>query len=335
MKRCIKCIMAMVSVVLVLCTSFALPASASAVNRKDAYRIFPRLEGETMAQYYAVEVYIGNERYHEGTSINWTSQGVVEAYQHSVLQWTEVTDSSLEDVLNFPEDSNTWVSVASNTIQASILPTQILGTFFFNGADMAGSSYGSYFAYLFDEAYYSDSSLYEYSLNGDRPFAIRWSITGVYNSGETQTRQYVYIAFPTAGSEDNKDQTCHPIYIGTNHPQQCIYLGQVMEEAEWLSEKEALESEHAEELEAAKADAYSEGYSAGVTASSGGISIDTSDPVNVVLGFFSVLFKGCRDFITPFLSIEFSGVSLLAIIGTIGLILFVGLVIFFIVKIKG
>lgn len=86
-------------------------------------------------------------------------------------------------------------------------------------------------------------------------------------------------------------------------------------------------------IAAERDNAYDQGFADGNA--SAGLGLDTSSPEKTVLSFFAVLFKGVRDFIFPFLEVEISGVSILTLVGVIGLIVFVAIVIGIVAKVRG
>lgn len=201
-----------------------------------------------------------------------------------------------------------------------------------------------------------------YSLHTNNgAFAVRWTAKH-FETGDEMKFCYIGICAPQVRSGDDPDASAKLINLGINaHPFSASGDGDQVALREQIDQLQAtitqMETDHASEiadlnathaneidylngqhdaeLDLAKKESYNSGYDAGVEDAGSGISIDTSDPVNAILGFFAVLFKGIRDFALPILGVEISGVTILTMVGVIGLILFVGLVIAIIAKVRG
>lgn len=217
-------------------------------------------------------------------------------------------------------------------------------------------TYGLFFlGWIFDESASSNEDFGTtlcYSLyNNNGAFAVRWTGRSV-ETGEVTKFCYIGICAPQDRSGNmypdakakliNLGKHAHPFSSGGGSNTGDLYdqIDQLQStisqmESDHAAEIAALNSAHEEALISGRNESYHLGYNAGVEDSQSGISVDTSDPVNAVLGFFAVLFKGLRDFVMPILGVEISGVSILTLVGVLGLILFAGLIIAVIAKVRG
>lgn len=328
MKEDIKRGLAALAATFVMLAALVLPTSAVTINDASAWwsnLSFPLLTGETLGDVENVHVFLGMEGYNDGVNATGalSSNGAFLAMHHGGNgKYISVLHDS---VAVFVYDSaEGWENITGERLRlySASSTDDFSGAFYYNEIAQTEMTYGTYFAAYSAAKRYSITKL-------NNPFAIRW--TGVTTDGATADMIYYGVPFDNVDSDGSSNPCVN--YLGPfTHPRDMFNtaygVGSADQKAYDQSAYDAIIAQMNEKIAAA----YTKGYT---DAAETGVKINTDDPWNVVVSFFSALFIGVRNLVSPIFVVEIAGIPVVTILGVLVTLVAVAVAIAVIIKVKG